>query len=195
MILKAMSFHLNGKLEAADIYLPLATADMAALTELVPEGEETFLTLAWDMAKEYVKVKNVSGTILLERGIDSKGVAFPKGSCLYFENSIPVTKWLICNYECCTGECPVDPVGSAGVLLPNAKVGDAWEGSFVFSGDLPMQFGVTGMPDWMTVTYAGNYVKLSGTPAAAGTFSVSVAASNDKGKNIAVAQGTVTVEV
>ena len=57
-----------------------------------------------------------------------------------------------------------------------------------------MQFGVTGMPDWMTATYAGNYVKLSGTPVAAGTFSVSVAASNDMGKNIAVAQGTVTVE-
>ena len=194
MILKAMSFNLNSKLEASDIYLPLATADMAALKDLIPEGEETFLTLAWDMVKEYVKVKNVSGTILLERGIDSKAVAFPKGSCLYFENSIPVTKWLICNYECCTGECPVDPVGSAGVLLPDAKVGYAWEGSFVFSGDLPMQFGVTGMPDWMSASYAGNYVKLSGTPVAAGTFSVSVAASNDKGKNIAVAQGTVTVE-
>ena len=55
MILQAMSFNLNNKLEATDIYLPLATADMAALTALVPEGEETILTLAWDMVKEYVK--------------------------------------------------------------------------------------------------------------------------------------------
>ena len=194
MILQAMSFNLNNKLEAADIYLPLATADMAALTALVPEGEETILTLAWDMVKEYVKVKNESGTILLERGIDSKAVAFPKGSCLFFENSIPVTKWLICNYECCEGECPVDAVAFSGAVLPNGKVGNAWEGSFVFSGDLPIVFGVTGMPDWMTATYAGNYVKLTGTPVAAGTFSISVAASNDRGKNLAVAQDTLTVE-
>ena len=194
MILKAMNFYLSGKLEADSQYLPLTEADMNALKTVVPEGEETILTLAYDLKKEYVKAKNVSGTILLERGLDSTPSVFPKGSCLYFENSVPVTKWLICNYECCTGECPVDPVGSAGVLLPDAKVGNAWEGSFVFSGDLPMQFGVTGMPSWMTATYAGNYVKLSGTPVAAGTFSISVAASNDMGKNIAVAHGTVTVE-
>ena len=192
MILKAMSFNLNSKLEASDIYLPLATADMAALKDLILEGEETFLTLAWDMVKEYVKVKNVSGTILLERGIDSNAVAFPKGSCLYFENSIPVTKWLICNYECCTGECPVDPVGSAGVLLPDAKVGNAWEGSFVFSGDLPMSFGVSNMPNWMRATYEGNHVKLSGT-AVAGTYTVSVAASNNRGQNTAVQQVVVKV--
>lgn len=194
MILQAMSFNLNAKLEATDIYLPLATADMAALKALVPEGEETYLTLAWDMVKEYVKVKNESDTILLERGIDSKAVAFPKGSCLYFENSIPVTKWLICNYECCAGDCPVDAVAFAGAVLPNGKAGNAWEGSFVFSGDLPIVFGITGMPDWMTATYAGNYVKLTGTPVAAGTYTLSVAASNDRGKNLAVGQGTVTVE-
>ena len=193
MILKAMSFNLNAKLEASGIYLPLTTADMAVLTAAVPEGEQIYLTLAWDMAKEYVLATNNKGTIILTRGVDSNARAFPKGSCLYFENSIPVTKWLICNYECCSGDCPVTPVASAGNVLPVGKVGDPWSGSFVFRGDLPMVFGVTGMPSWMKASYKGNYMTLSGTPTASGTFTISVAASNNRGDSIAVASGTLTV--
>jgi len=193
MILKPVNFNLNGKLEATDKYLPLTTSDMAALTAIIPDGEEMYLTISWDLAKEYVLAKNVSGTILLERGVDSVARAFPKGSCIYFENSIPVTKWLICNHECCDGECPVDAVEGKGYILPLGKVNNPWGGSFVFSGDLPMVFGVTGMPSWMTATYMGNYVKLSGTPTVAGTYTIAVSASNGKGEFIAVQQGTLTV--
>lgn len=188
-----MSFNLNAKLEADSIYLPLTTNDMAALTTAVPEGEQIYLTLAWDMAKEYVLANNTAGTIILTRGIDSEARAFPKGSCLYFENSIPVTKWLICNYECCAGDCPVTPVSAAGKVLPTGTVGNAWSGSFVFSGDLPMTFGVTGMPDWMSATYSGNYVQLTGTPTASGTFTISVAATNNSGESIVVDSGSLTI--
>ena len=80
MILKAMSFNLNAKLEASGIYLPLTAADMAVLTAAVPEGEQIYLTLAWDMAKEYVLATNNKGTIILTRGVDSDARAFPKGS-------------------------------------------------------------------------------------------------------------------
>ena len=58
-----------------------------------------------------------------------------------------------------------------------------------------MVFGVTGMPSWMKAAYKGNYVTLSGTPTASGTFTISVAASNNRGDSIAVDSGTVTITV
>lgn len=193
MILKEMNFSLNNKMEATDKYLALANQDMAYLKSMVPDGEEVYLTLAWDNGKEHVLAQNIAGIIVLTRGVDSTAKPFPKGSCVYFENSIPVTKWLICNHQCCDGDCPVEAVRSAGFVAPEGKAGNAWEGSAVFSGDLPMSFGVTNMPNWMQATYTGNHVKLSGT-AVAGTYTISVAASNNRGQNIAVQQVVVKVK-
>lgn len=194
MLLKSISLNLANTLPADSVYLPLSVDDAARLRALLAEdGEQIYLTITDGVFREYVLATNQSGTIVLGRGIDSEARKFPKGSCVFFENSIPVTKWLICNYECCQGDCPVEPVASAGSVLPPGKVGNAWEGSFVFSGDLPMAFAVTGMPGWMSATYSGNYVRLSGTPTAAATHSLSVAASNGNGANIAVAQGAVTI--
>ena len=194
MILKSISLYLNNVLNADDKYLPLTAADSAKLLAHVPDGESTFLTISDESYKEYVRVDNTDGTLILTRGIDSDAHKFPKGSCVYFENSLPVTKWLICNYECCTGDCPVDPVVASGFVLPKGKVGNAWEGSFVFSGDLPIQYGITGLPAWLNATWEGNYVKLSGVPTASGYFTISVAASNDRGSNIAIQQGTIDIE-
>ena len=134
MILKAISLNLNTKLEASDIYLPLTASDTAYLTSVVPEGEEIYLTIQWDMYREYVLASNEHGTIVLTRGVDSEARAFPKGSCVFFENSVPVTKWLICNYECCSDDCGYEAVQNAGAVLPAAKVGDTWKGTFIFKG-------------------------------------------------------------
>lgn len=193
MILKEMNFSLNNKMEATDKYIALTNQDMACLKSLVPAGEETYLTIAWDNGKEYVLARNIADTIVLTRGIDSTAKPFPKGSCVYFENSIPVTKWLICNHQCCNGDCPAEGVSSAGAVSPEGIAGHSWEGSVVFSGDLPMSFGVSNMPNWMRATYEGNHVKLSGT-AVAGTYTVSVAASNNRGQNTAVQQVVVKVK-
>lgn len=194
MLLKSISLTLAGALPADGAYLPLSADDSARLRALLAEdGEQIYLTVTDGVYREYVLATNQSGTIVLTRGVDSEARKFPKGSCVFFENSVPVTKWLICNYECCQGDCPVEPAASAGHVLPPGRVGDPWEGSFVFSGDLPMAFAVTGMPGWMSATYAGNHVRLSGTPTAAATHSLSVAASNGQGSGIAVAQGAVTI--
>ena len=48
MILKEMNFSLNNKMEATDKYIALTNQDMAYLKSLVPAGEETYLTIAWD---------------------------------------------------------------------------------------------------------------------------------------------------
>lgn len=193
MILKPLNIALSDRLDKADTYLPLTTADLAKLTAIVPNGEQIILTITDDLNKEYVLATNNNGTITLERGVDSDAQTFPKGSCVFFENSIPVTKWLICNYECCQGDCPVEAVAAAGIVLPSGKVGNAYNGSVVFSGALPMAMGVTGLPSWATATQVNSYIKITGVPTAIGSFPISVSACNDNGKNIVVQQGTIVI--
>lgn len=187
MILKPFSAYLNGVLNPEDVYLPLTPMDREKLwANLEADGDETILTLTDDLFREYVRVVNHQGTLVLTRGVDSRPQKFPTGSCVYFENSIPVTKWLICNYECCKEDCPVLAPKASGVLLPDGKAGDHWEGSFIFSGDLPMEIAVTNCPAWVEAVQVNNYLKLSGT-AAAGEFTISAAAANTAG--LAVQQG------
>lgn len=193
MILKPLNIALSDRLDKADTYLPLTTADLAKLTAIVPNGEQIILTITDDLNKEYVLATNSNGTITLERGVDSDAQTFPKGSCVFFENSIPVTKWLICNYECCQGDCPVEAVAAAGIVLPSGKVGNAYNGSVVFSGALPMAMGVTGLPSWATATQVNSYIKITGVPTATGSFPISVSACNDNGKNIVVQHGTIVI--
>lgn len=194
MILAPVNLSLADRLDKADTYLPLTTADLTKLTAVIANGEQIFLTITDDLNKEYVLATNTNGTITIERGVDSVATTFPKGSCVFFENSIPVTKWLICNYECCAGDCPVEAVAAAGVVLPKGKVGNAYTGTAIFSGALPMAIGITGLPTWATATQVNSYVKISGVPTAAGTYTISISACNDNGKNIVVQQGTITIE-
>lgn len=194
MILAPLSISLGDRLDKGDTYLPLTKADTAKITALLDDGEQMYLTITDELNKEYVLATNANGTIVLQRGIDSEATTFPKGSCVYFENSVPVTKWLICNYECCSGDCPVEAVAAAGVVLPKGKVGNAYAGTAIFSGALPMAIGITGLPSWATATQVNSYVKISGVPTAAGTFTISISACNDNGKNIVVQQGTITIE-
>lgn len=194
MILQPFSSYLNSKLDAGAKYLTLSPDEMARLKTIVPAGEETILTIADDLHREYVRVMNDTGTIVLERGIDSGTYSFPKGTCVFFENSVPVTKWLICNYQCCDGDCPVDAVKAQGMVLPVGEVNDAWKGSAIFSGDLPMVISVTGLPAWCTAEQQGNYLYLSGTPTVAGTYHISVAGCNDLGRQLAIQQGDIVIK-
>ena len=194
MIIKYFSANLSDALSQTDVYLPLSSKDNAALLSLLGEdGESIYLTIADDMYKEYVLATLTAGTIVLQRGIDSTAQKFPKGACVFFENSVPVTKWLICNYECCADDCEVEEITAQGLIMPAAQVGVAWEGTAVFGGGQPMVFGVTGMPSWMSAVYGGNFVRLSGTPTAAGTYTIAVAGSNDRGRNIAIQTVLLTV--
>lgn len=193
MILKPFSVNLNSVLDPDDVYLPLTPGDRAKLLAHLPQDDdETILTISDDLTKEYVRAQNNKGTIVLTRGVESEALKFPTGSCVYFENSLPVTEWLICNYECCKEDCKVTAPKAAGVLLPDGKAHDHWEGGVVFSGDLPMQIAVTNCPAWLEAKQENNYLRLSGT-AVAGTFTISVAAANTAG--LAVQQGSFEITV
>lgn len=194
MIIKPFGATFRAVLEADSGYLPLSNDDNTKLLGLLPEGEEMLLTIQDNLYHEWVKAENQCGTIIITRGIDgSEPRKFPKGSCIFFETSVPVIKWLICNHNCCDGPCPCEPVDYAGAVIPAGVVGQPWEGSVLFTGDTPMTFGVDNLPSWMTATNGANYVRLSGTPVAAGTFSLSVAAGNCDGAAVATHSIVVTI--
>ena len=174
------------------VYLPLTAQHKAKLLEHVPAGEETILTITDSVNTEYVRVKNQQGTITLERGVESGVYKFPKGSCVYFEVSVPVVEWLICNYECCKGDCPVEPPRAGGFTLPEGKAGQHYMGVFVFKGDEPMNIGVLGLPSWAHAKQYGVSLVISGTPAAKGEYVISAAATNATGE-VCVQQGTIKI--
>lgn len=194
MILKNVSVSLNDFIEADDLYLPLTAGDLEKIKAVVPDGEQIYLVIEDNLYKENVLATNNAGYISVERGIDSLARKFPRGSCVSFQVTIPVVKWLICNYECCASDCPVAEVTAQGVVSPIGTVGKPWAGSAIFAGDLPMLFGIAGLPNWCTATWSGNSVKFEGTPNVAGNWVVSVSATNNKGQAIAVQNMTITVQ-
>lgn len=194
MIMRDYSANLMGVLLPTDKFLNLSHRDLTALIAIVPDGEDIFLTIRDNAHVEYVMVTNQCGTLVLTRGLGgTEPTKFPFGSCVKFELSITVVEWLICNHNCCEGDCPCTPVTSAGSVLPPAYVGVPWEGSFVFNGSVPMAFGVDGMPSWMNAEYGANYVRVFGTPFGAGQFSFAVSATNCDSVGSAAATGTVVV--
>ena len=76
--------------------------------------------------------------------------------------SVPVVEWLICNYECCKGDCPVQPPLAGGFMLPEGKAGQHYMGTFIFKGDEPMNIGVLGLPDWARAKQYGVSLVISG---------------------------------
>lgn len=183
MILKPITVNLADVLLADDKHLTLTDRDNARLLAHIPDGDETYLTIQDNLYSEWIKATNQCGTIVLERGIGgSEARKFPKGSCVFFETSVPVIKWLICNHDCCNdGDCKLTPVTFTKATLPTGIVGQPWEGRLQFAGSLPINFEVTGMPAWMSGEQEGDMVRLSGTPDAATVHTISVSATNAQG--------------
>lgn len=177
------------RLEASEVHLPLSKAATADLLNHLPEADDyAFLSLKGDVEYEVVKVRNEGGTLLIERGLEgTTAVLHHHGTCVVTVSPlvVAVIKDMICNYECCEGDCPCEGVAGAAWSIPDAYVDKAWEGSVVFSGDLPMTLGVANAPSWMKVEAVNNMLVLSGTPHIAGTFTFSVAATNCNGKYVA----------
>ena len=181
---------LNDRLDAGDNHLPMAydaTADLLSL--LSEEDDYIYLSINDEVSYEVVKCRNEGGTLLIERGMEGTTDRLHGfGACVSAVSPlhIAVMKDLVCNYNCCEdGDCECTPVAFNMSFLPYAKQGDEWEGMATFSGNLPMTIGVNGAPDWMNVEVEGNTIRMYGTPAAAGTVSFSVAATNCNGTNVA----------
>lgn len=184
---------LIARMDAADRYLPISAADLARLTAELGEDDSAYLTLRDPVGAEIVKVTNTCGGLVVDRGQDgTAALNFPRGSCIRWEMTPAEVRELICTHDCCEGGCPCEPVAAAGFTLPAARVGVPWYGACVFTGDTPMELAVTGLPSWATVTVGANHVGVRGTPTGAGTFTVSVAATNCSGA-VAVQAGDIIV--
>jgi len=195
MIIKPFSAFLSQPINADSGHLPLTEADENRLKALVPEGEEILLTLKDDLYYEYIRVTNTCDSLLVERG-QSESIArkFPRGTCVFFENSIAVTEWLICNFDCCAGDCPCEGVTAAGVVFPAGKTGVPYMATAVFKGSLPMTLGVSGHPSWAVAETGANYIKLSGTPTGTGNYNVSISATNCSGKDLSMQSAQIIIE-
>lgn len=195
MILTPISLVLNDVLLVNDKYIPLTKQDMARLVEHIPDGEEMLLTIRDNLYTEWVRVENQCGTIILHRGHGgSVARKFPRGSCVFFEASVPVIKWLICNYDCCEHSCQCLPVELIRTVLPTAYVNELWFGILIFNGSEPINFALTGLPSWAGYTLSGNRIELEGTPAAAESATFSISATNCQGSIVDVTQHTILVK-
>lgn len=192
------SASLNACLEATDVYLPVSDAAAADLKALLTEPNQyMYLTLKDDTNFETVKVRNEQGTLMLERGVEgTEATKHPFGTCIVSVSPtvVALIKDLICNYECCNGPCPVEPVVCAGTALPEyTNVGLPFNGCVIFTGSSPINIVINGAPAWMQALQMGNTLILSGTPDKAGTASFSVAAANGNGTHVVSQSVTVTV--
>lgn len=196
MILKPYSAILNNTLTKDSGYLPLSVDDTNRLLSILPEEEEMILTITDGVRLEWVRAENQCGTIIIERGYgDSEPHRFARGTCVKFDTTaLPVIYWIVCNHDCCeSAPCPCVAVDSAGIIFPAAVVGYPWEGSAVFTGDLPMTFAITGMPSWMQAEWGSSFVRLYGTPRGSGDFTIAIAATNCSGRFNTIQIGTVSV--
>lgn len=193
------SASLNACLEATDVYLPISDGAAADLKALLTEPDQyMYLTLKDDVNFETVKVRNEQGTLMLERGLEgTEATKHPFGTCIVSVSPtvVALVKDLICNYECCDGPCPVEPVVCAGTALPEyTNVGLPFNGCVIFTGSSPINIVMNGAPAWMQALQMGNTLILSGTPDKAGDTTFSVAATNGNGTNVVSQSVTVTVK-
>lgn len=194
MITTPIAFTLADIMEVDDKYFPLTQHDTVRLLEHLPDGEEIYLTIRDNLYTEYVRAENQCGTVIVHRGVDSTPRRFPRGSCVFFEASLPLIKWLICNHDCCEDtECPCTPVEIQRTVLPAAILNNPWEGRILLTGSHPIQTRVTGLPTWMTAKQEGDRIILSGTPTTTTVADIAVAATNCSGTELDTTQFQVAV--
>lgn len=185
--------------------LPGALNDLKAL--LSDDGDYTFASIRSDAKYEAVKIMNVDGLLVVDRGIEgTEPLRHPYGSCITLVQPalIAVVKDLICSYDCCSDKpCECRPAAVASVAMPDVESGQYWHGSVGFTGDQPMTIAIDiGDNDWITAKQDANLVYFEGLapsmiPVAADTYenvmplrvSVSVAATNCNG-HVALVQPT-----
>jgi len=183
---------LNDKLLIGDTDLPMSAADIASLTTKLGADGYVFLTVQDQVGTEVVKVSGACGALVVERGQDgTTPLNFPRGSCIAFRITPAVVRDMVCNTNCCEGDCCV-PVTVASGQLPDAVVGVEYTAAMIFSGTLPIQIVASGVPAWLTASIGVNYIKFSGTPPSTQSVTIAAAATNC-GTTIVAAHDTFTV--
>lgn len=194
MITSPINFVLTDVMDVGDNFFPISAADDARLRAHIPEGEAIILTIRDNLYSEHVRVEHqCDGGFTVVRGVDSQARRFPKGSCVFFEITVPLVKWLICNYDCCQGDCNVTPVSIETENLPTAIMGQPWQARVRVSGTPPLNITSSGAPTWVSAVYDEDSVTFSGTPPSAGGFTLSVAATNSWGREVDSATYSVNI--
>lgn len=164
--------------------LPVASDVLAQLILGLGNTGYTWLTLVDDLHTEVVKAALVAGAVVLTR--NAAPYAFPTGSCLLWELTDESVKDRVCNPVCeLVPDCPCVVPTEGATAIPNGMRELAWEGAINFLGTSPLTITILACPGWATYTIGSNFAKFTGTPGVAGTYSISVKATN--------ACGTVTV--
>lgn len=188
---------LIAKLPADGVTLPISSDAKADLLALLEDTDNyTLMAIKSDQTYEVVRAKASGNSILITRALEgTAAVEHPMGACVALVSPLTLAaiKELVCNYDCCQGDCTCTEVSFVGALIPPATVGVEWQGAVLFNGDLPITIGIDDAPAWITGTVQNGMMKLTGTPTKAGAFTFSVAATNCNGT--AVTSVPVTVDV
>lgn len=171
-----------------------AEADLRAL--LTTPDSYIYLAIKGCTSYEVVRAYVAAGALVIDRGqAGTVGAFHSPGSIVYGMSPLvwQNIKDLICQYDCCEGECVCNPVTVGGIAFPTASLNTAWAGFVVFDGDGPIVASVNGQPSWMTVELEGHVLKLYGTPNATGTTAFSVSAANCGGQHVVSQTVSITV--
>lgn len=177
---------LTDKLLIGQTDLPIPASDAAMLSGLLSDTGHVFLTVQDQVGTEVIKVSGACGSFTVARGQDGTApLNFPKGSCVAFRVTPAVVRDMVCNTTCCEGDCCTD-VAVAGSTLADGTVGAAYKATVIFSGTLPIQIAVSGVPVWMTAQVGPNYVNFTGVPPVAQDVTIGAAATNCGGAVVSV---------
>ena len=177
-------------LEATDVYLPLDTAALTDLLQLLSTpGSYTYLTLQDNTNIETVKAYAESGYILLNRGLSgTTAVKHPFGTCV--TSVSPTIAQVIRDLICCSDS--TETALTIKSSLGGGTVNHTYMGWIYCEGALPITITVTGAPAWATVTKKDNLVTITGTPTEKGTSTLTCNASNTDGNITATLTLTIT---
>lgn len=170
--------------------LPLDSRDGDRLAALVSPDEYCYLVISSGDTMEVVKAEVSCNSIVITRSDNPQN--FPKYSIVCLRVLYQGVKDLICQTECCIDEC-CEGVKVAGSNIPKGNVGELYSANVIFSGSSPITIAHSDMPVWLTdVLVYNNYLTLSGTPTTAGTYQLSVCATNCNGVLVTL---PITIEV
>ena len=173
---------LSKPLDASDVYLPLSSAAYADLLSLLQKkGSYTFLTIRDDTHIETVKAHAEGGYILLERGMaGTQAVKLTYGACVTTVSSTVLA--VIQDYAntvlLLNPDAMRTQLGVAICSFPNGSTNTPYEGYIVFSGTIPMQIDIDGLPAWANTQVSENMVTISGTPISHETVNLKFTVTN-----------------
>lgn len=94
--------NLTEKLGDNDHDLPIFEEHLAMLKKRLNKNKYTFLKLIDGTHVEYIKVSDVNGSLMIERGLElTKPRTFPKGSCVKWELTPTAVRDIVCQMPCC----------------------------------------------------------------------------------------------